>query len=119
MFSQANVGTLVVAVVAMAILTALSRALPFFLSDESKLIRFFTAPNSPLAPLGGTIIVAMTVVLALPFFTTPSTHSPIVATICGMAATIIATLRGVNTGVSVILGMVGFLVGVFLWAFFG
>lgn len=118
MFSQANVGTLVVAVVAMAILTALSRALPFFLSDESKLIRFFTAPNSPLAPLGGAIIVAMTVVLALPFFT-PSTHSPIVATICGMVATIIATLRGVNTGVSVILGMVGFLVGVFLWTFFG
>ncbi len=41
MFSQANFSTLVIAVVAMAILTALSRALPFLLPDNSPIIRFF------------------------------------------------------------------------------
>ncbi len=111
MFNQANFSTLIIAVVAMAILTALSRALPFLLPDNSPIIRFFTAENSPLAPLGGAIIIAMTMVLALPFFVTPSEHSPIIATIFGIITTIIATARGINTGVSVIIGMMGFLIG--------
>lgn len=111
MFSQANFSTLVIAVVAMAILTALSRALPFLLPDNSPIIRFFTAENSPLAPLGGAIIVAMTMVLMLPFFETPTEHSPMMATICGIIATVLATARGINTGMSVIIGMAGFLIG--------
>ncbi|PNP97570.1 AzlD domain-containing protein [Moraxella sp. RCAD0137] len=111
MFSQANFSTLVIAVVAMAFLTALSRALPFLLPDNSPIIRFFTAENSPLAPLGGAIIVAMTMVLMLPFFEAPTEYSPMIATICGIIATILATARGINTGMSVIIGMMGFLVG--------
>lgn len=111
MFSQANFSTLVIAVVAMAILTALSRALPFLLPDNSPIIRFFTAENSPLAPLGGAIIVAMTMVLMLPFFETPTEHSPMIATICGIIATVLATAKKINTGMSVIIGMAGFLIG--------
>lgn len=111
MFSQANFSTLVIAVVVMAFLTALSRALPFLLPDNSPIIRFFTAENSPLAPLGGAIIVAMTMVLMLPFFEAPTEHSPMIATICGIIATILATARGINTGMSVIIGMMGFLIG--------
>lgn len=119
MFSQANFSTLVIAVVAMAILTALSRALPFLLPDNSPIIRFFTAENSPLAPLGGAIIVAMTMVLMLPFFETPTEHSPMIATICGIIATVLATARGINTGMSVIIGMVGFLVSAMIHAALG
>lgn len=115
MFSQAHANTLIIAVVAMAILTALSRVLPFLLSDKSPIIRFFTAENSPLAPLGSAIIVAMTMVLALPFFTTSSEHSPLLATLCGIVATVIATARKINTGLSVIIGMMGFLVGGWLF----
>ncbi len=118
MFSQANVSTLVIAVVAMAILTALSRALPFLLPDNSPIIRFFTAENSPLAPLGGAIIVAMTMVLMLPFFETPTEHSPMIATICGIVATVIATAKKINTGMSVIIGMVGFLIGSLVYSMF-
>lgn len=112
MFSNANFYTLVISVAAMAILTALSRALPFLLSDNSPIIRFFTAENSPLAPLGGAIIVAMTMVLALPFFSAPTEHSPLIASVFGIITTIIATMRKINTGMSVIIGMVGFLIGV-------
>lgn len=118
MFSQANVSTLVIAVVAMAILTALSRALPFLLPDNSPIIRFFTAENSPLAPLGGAIIVAMTMVLMLPFFETPTEHSPMIATICGVVTTVIATAKKINTGMSVIIGMVGFLIGSLVYSMF-
>ncbi len=118
MFSQANVSTLVIAVVAMAILTALSRALPFLLPDNSPIIRFFTAENSPLAPLGGAIIVAMTMVLMLPFFETPTEHSPMIATICGIVATVIGTAKKINTGMSVIIGMVGFLIGSLVYSMF-
>ena len=118
MFSEAQFMTLVIAVMAMAILTALSRALPFLLPDESPIIRFFTAENSPLAPLGGAIIIAMTVVLMLPFFIAPSSHSPLLATLCGIVATIIATVKKVNTGVSVIIGMAGFLAGAMVMRLF-
>ncbi|MDO4251440.1 MAG: AzlD domain-containing protein [Moraxella sp.] len=118
MFSQANVSTLVIAVVAMAILTALSRTLPFLLPDNSPIIRFFTAENSPLAPLGGAIIVTMTMVLMLPFFETPTEHSPMTATICGIVATAIATTKKINTGMSVIIGMVGFLIGSLVYSMF-
>lgn len=111
MFDQANFSTLLTAVVVMAILTALSRALPFLLPDDSPVIRFFTAENSPLAPLGGAIIVAMAMVLILPFFEAPTESSPISATLCGIVATVIASTRKINPGISVIIGMVGFLLG--------
>ncbi|MFC0819536.1 AzlD domain-containing protein [Moraxella marmotae] len=119
MFNQANVTTLIIAVISMAILTALSRALPFLLPDNSPVIRFFTAKNSPLAPLGGAIIIAMTMVLAVPFFGTSDANSPWLASIFGIVATIIATWRGINTGMSVIIGMAGFLLGVLIVKLFG
>lgn len=114
MFNQANLSTLIMAVVSMIILTALSRILPFFLPNNSPIIRFFTKENSPLAPLGGTIIITITVLLAVPFFQKPSEHSPLLAVITGVLATIIATHRRMNTGICVIIGMLGFLCGFFL-----
>ena len=123
MFSEANLSTLIIAVVAMAILTALSRALPFLLPDNSPIIRFFTAENSPLAPLGGAIIMAMTVVLMLPFFGIgdggDNDAQPLLAVLSGIIATIIATVRGINTGFCVIIGMLGFLVGTLMQAYMG
>lgn len=108
-----NLTTLIIAVVAMIILTAASRVLPFLLSDNSAFIRFFTKENSPLAPLGGAIIIAMTVVLMVPFFK-PDAESPMLATIAGIISTIIATAKKVNTGLSVIIGMSGFLIAYLL-----
>lgn len=110
--TQDNLTLLLIAVSAMAILTALSRLLPFLLSDKSVIMRFFMQDNSPIAPLGGAIIAAMMVVLALPFFM-PNDDTPtnLVAVIAGSIATMIATLRGINTGLSVIIGMMGFLAG--------
>lgn len=119
MLSEASLSTLIIAVVAMAILTALSRALPFLLPDDSKVIRFFTKENSPLTPLGGAIIIAMTMILALPFFVHLNENSPppnnITAVAIGIISTIIATWRGINTGMSVIIGILGFLLGVWLF----
>lgn len=113
--TQDNLNLLLIAVCVMAILTALSRLLPFLLSDKSAIMRFFMQENSPIAPLGGAIISAMMVVLTLPFFI-PNDDTPtqLLAVITGSIATIIATLRGINTGLSVIIGMVGFLVGFFI-----
>ncbi|MDO4700049.1 MAG: AzlD domain-containing protein [Moraxella sp.] len=115
MIDQHNFIILLIAVAVMAVLTALSRLLPFLLSDKSAIMHFFMQENSPLAPLGGAIIGAMTVVLALPFFM-PNDNVPtqLVAVIAGSIATIIATLQGINTGLSVIIGMAGFLVGFFI-----
>lgn len=110
--TQDNLNLLLIAVSTMAILTALSRLLPFLLSDKSAIMRFFMQENSPIAPLGGAIIAAMMVILALPFFIpTDDTPTNLVAVIAGSVATIIATLRNINTGLSVIIGMVAYLIG--------
>lgn len=112
MLNESGFYTLLIAVICMAILTALSRSLPFLLPDQSAIIRFFTAKNSPFAPLGGAIIIAMTVVLAMPFFTESADNHPIIASILGIMMTMIATIKGINTGMSVIIGMMGFLLGI-------
>lgn len=109
MFNEAKFNTLIIAVIAMIILTALSRILPFLLPDNSPIIQFFTKDNSPLAPLGGAIIVAMTVILALPFFVENDKLTHLPATLAGIVATIIATTYKISMGVSVVIAM-----GVFL-----
>lgn len=109
MFNEAKFNTLMIAVIAMIILTALSRVLPFLLPDNSPIIQFFTKDNSPLAPLGGAIIVAMTTILALPFFVENEKLAHLPATLAGIVATIIATTYKISMGVSVVIAM-----GVFL-----
>lgn len=105
MFNEAKFNTLMIAVIAMIILTALSRILPFLLPNNSPIIQFFTKDNSPLAPLGGAIIVAMTVILALPFFVENDKIAHLPATLAGIVATIIATQKGMSMGISVIMAM--------------
>lgn len=109
MFNEAKFNTLIIAVIAMIILTALSRILPFLLPDNSPIIQFFTKDNSPLTPLGGAIIVAMTAILALPFFVENDKLAHFPATLAGIVATIIATTYKISMGVSVVIAM-----GVFL-----
>lgn len=109
MFNEAKFNTLMIAVIAMILLTALSRILPFLLPDNSPIIQFFTKDNSPLAPLGGAIIVAMTTILALPFFVENDKLAHLPATLAGIVATIIATTYKISMGVSVVIAM-----GVFL-----
>ncbi len=41
-----------------------------------------------------------------------------IATICGIVATVIATAKKINTGMSVIIGMVGFLIGSLVYSMF-
>ena len=110
MINDSNFKLLLIAVVAMAILTALSRLLPFFLPEKSPLMRFFMQENSPIAPLGGAIITAMTVVLGLPFVAQLNHAHEYLSTAVGVVVTVIATVRGVNTGFAVLIGMAGFLV---------
>lgn len=108
MINDNNFNLLLIAVVAMAILTALSRLLPF-LPEKSPLMRFFMQENSPIAPLGGAIITAMTVVLGLPFVAQLNHAHEYLSTAVGVVVTVIATVRGVNTGFAVLIGMAGFL----------
>lgn len=110
MFNEAKFNTLLIAVIAMIILTALSRILPFLLPNNSPIIQFFTKDNSPLAPLGGAIIVAMTVILALPFFVENDKLAHLPATLAGIVVTIIATTYKISMGVSVVIAMGVFLV---------
>lgn len=110
MFNETKLTTLIIAVIAMIILTALSRVLPFLLPNNSPIIQFFTKENSPLAPLGGAIIVAMTVILALPFFMENEKLAHLPATLAGIIAVIIATTYKISMGMSVIMAMGVFLV---------
>lgn len=114
MFNEAKFNTLMIAVIAMIILTALSRILPFLLPDNSPIIQFFTKDNSPLAPLGGAIIVAMTTILALPFFVENEKLAHLPATLAGIVATIIATTYKISMGVSVVIAMTIFLIAYLL-----
>lgn len=107
MINQSNFTLLLIAVIAMIILTALSRLLPFLFSDKSPIMRFFMRPDSPIAPLGGAIICAMTVILTLPFI--QNANERIFPALCGSLATIVATIKGINTGFCVLIGMAGYL----------
>lgn len=109
MINESNFTILLIAVVAMAFLTALSRLLPFLLNEKSVIMRFFMQENSPIAPLGGAIIVAMTIVLALPFLKNSDNFNSLSAFIVGVLLTIIATVKGINTGFAVLIGMMGYL----------
>lgn len=113
MFNETKLTTLIIAVIAMIILTALSRLLPFLLPNNSPIIQFFIKDNSPLAPLGGAIIMAMTVILALPFFMENDKVAHLPATILGILTTIITTKKGMSMGISVMMAM-GVFVGVYL-----
>ena len=72
-------------------------------------MRFFMKENSPIAPLGAAIIMAMTVVLGLPFIQNLNGINGYLATAFGITATIMATLRGINTGFAVLIGMMSYL----------
>lgn len=110
MINESNFTILLIAVVAMAILTALSRLLPFLLSEKSAVMRFFMAENSPIAPLGGAIITSMMVVLAFPLLQNNPSYGQIFALLAGSVCTIIATIKNINTGFAVLIGMAGYLV---------
>ncbi|MDO5652132.1 MAG: AzlD domain-containing protein [Moraxella sp.] len=114
MINENNFFILIIAIVAMVILTALSRILPFLLSEKSAIMRFFMAENSPIAPLGGAIIAAMTVVLALPFIQNNQGNAQMTAIVIGSAATVLATVRHMNTGLSVLIGMAAYFLVRFL-----
>lgn len=66
--------------------------------------------NSPIAPLGGAIIASMTIVLALPFLKNMHNINHLSAFVVGTIATILATIKGINTGFAVLIGMVGYLI---------
>ena len=108
MIDQDKFILLVIAVITMVILTALSRVLPFLLSDKLPIMRFFMRPDSPITPLGGAIIGAMTVVLTLPFIQ-HATSERIFPTVCCAVLTVITTIKGINTGFAVLIGMIGYL----------
>lgn len=67
-----------------------------FLPDDSPIIRFFTAQNSPLSPLGSWGAYVAIVCCA------NESNSPISASVCGIIVAIIvamiATMRQANLG---------------------
>lgn len=106
--------TLIIAIIAMTLLTALSRLLPFWLPKDSPIMQFFSKKDSPIAPLGGAVIIAMTVMLGSEF-AHQLPQSSWVAFGVGVITTIIATLKKVNTGLTVLIGMMTYLVVKLMW----
>jgi len=100
------------AVAAMGVITWLSRALPFLLRDDHRVLRSISASGSPWRALGPCLIAAIAAVIVVP----PLSSMPWiegVPYVCGLGVTATVAYKTHNTGAAVIIGMAIF--GMLLW----
>jgi len=94
-----------VAVIAMAVITYLTRALPFLLSSRSRWLRRLTEGSS-LAALGPALLAGIATAVIMPDVMALSGASQIVPYAGGLLATALSARRLGNAGVAVIVGVV-------------
>ncbi|OZI48863.1 AzlD domain-containing protein [Bordetella genomosp. 4] len=94
-----------VAVIAMAVITYLTRALPFLLSSRSRWLRRLTEGSS-LAALGPALLAGIATAVIMPDVMALSGVSEILPYAGGLLATALSARRLGNAGVAVIVGVV-------------
>lgn len=100
------------AVIAMAVITYLTRALPFMLSERSRLLRRLSREGSALAALGPSLLAGIAAAVIVPdvldVLDAGAQAARIAPYVGGLVVTGVAARMVSNTGVAVLLGMAGY-----------
>ena len=97
------------AVVAMAVITYLTRALPFMLSARSRLLRHLSREGSALAALGPSLLAGIAAAVIVPDLIEAGDQAARIGPYAGgLVMTAVAARLVSNTGVAVLLGMAGY-----------
>ncbi|MGE8689789.1 MAG: AzlD domain-containing protein [Achromobacter sp.] len=97
------------AVVAMAVITYLTRALPFMLSERSRLLRHLSREGSALAALGPSLLAGIAAAVIVPDLLEAGEQAARIGPYAGgLVVTAVAARLVGNTGVAVLLGMAGY-----------
>ncbi len=98
-----------VAVFAMAVITYLTRALPFMLSERNRWLRRLSQEGSALAALGPSLLAGIAAAVIVPDLISAGTNANQIAPyVGGLVVTAVAARSVKNTGVAVLLGMAGY-----------
>lgn len=95
------------AVIAMAVITYLTRALPFLLSDRTPWWRRVTEGSS-LAALGPALLAGIATAVIVPDLMALSGVSRLIPYLGGLLATGICAIRLRNAGLAVIVGVIAY-----------
>lgn len=97
------------AVIAMAVITYLTRSLPFMLSERSRLLRHLSREGSALAALGPSLLAGIAAAVIVPDLLGAGDNAAQIAPyVGGLVVTGVAARLVSNTGVAVLLGMAGY-----------
>lgn len=97
------------AVIAMAVITYMTRALPFMLPARSRLLRHLSREGSALAALGPSLLAGIAAAVIVPDLLDAGTQAARIGPyVGGLVVTGVAARRVANTGAAVLLGMAGY-----------
>ncbi|OZI71060.1 AzlD domain-containing protein [Bordetella genomosp. 12] len=104
-----------VAVMAMAVITYLTRSLPFMLPPRNRLLRKLAEEGSALSALGPALLAAIAAAVIVPDLWAEQRAADLAPYLAGLAATALTARLAGNSGVAVIAGLLvygGVLAGV-------
>ena len=97
------------AVIAMAVITYLTRALPFMLSERSRLLRHLSREGSALAALGPSLLAGIAAAVIVPDLLAAGDQAANIGPyVGGLVVTAVAVRLVSNAGVAVLLCMAGY-----------
>lgn len=102
-----------VAVLAMGVITYLTRSLPFLLSPRNRLLRKLSEQGSGLSALGPALLAAIAAAVIVPDLWGQQQVAQLGPYLLGLAATALLARWAGNSGVAVIGGLAAY--GVALW----
>lgn len=102
---------LALAILAMALITYATRALPFLLGRDNRLLAWLANPDGPLATLGPAIIAALAAVTILPEARTALASDRWPIFLAATAATLIALRLLKEPGLAVLIGLATYWLG--------
>lgn len=97
-----------VAVLAMAVITFMTRALPFLLSSRNRLLQRLSQEGSRLAVLGPALLAAIAAAVIVPDLWGDQRVAEVMPYVGGLVVTALAARLTGNTGLAVILGLAGY-----------
>ncbi|OZI45673.1 branched-chain amino acid transporter AzlD family protein 2 [Bordetella genomosp. 5] len=97
-----------VAVLAMAVITFMTRALPFMLSSRHWLLKRLSQDGSRLAVLGPALLAAIAAAVIVPDLWGEQQVAQVAPYVGGLIVTALAARITGNTGLAVIIGLAGY-----------
>ncbi|AKQ54836.1 AzlD domain-containing protein [Bordetella hinzii] len=94
------------AVLAMAVITYLTRGLPFMLSSRNRLLRKLSEEGSALSALGPALLAAIAAAVIVPDLWGGQRVAALLPYLAGLAVTALAVRLSGNSGVAVIAGLI-------------